>query len=108
MADLQKAIGQAMLEEAAEQLEGVEMRRTGTGTPHFPGGEGDGAVAKAHDTAVGESDPEDIRGEGSAGGVAMVLGLTVDVPGDGPALWVAMLQEAGVGHVFCEDGAVES
>jgi hypothetical protein len=107
MADLHKAIGQDMLEEAADKLDGVEMSRTGAGTTHFPVGEGDGAVGEAHDTAVGNSDPEDIRGEVSEGGVAMVLGLTVDVPGDGPDLWVDMLQEAGVVHVFFEDGAVD-
>src|SRR6266545_8101564 len=107
MADLHKAIGQDMLEEAAEKRDGVERSRTGAGTPHFPVGDGDGAVGEAHDPAVGESDPEDLRGEGSEGGVAMVLGLPVDVPGEGPDLWVEMLQEAGVGHVFFADGAVD-
>ncbi len=107
MADLHKAIGQDMLEEAAEKRDGVERSRTGAGTPHFPVGDGDGAVGEAHDPAVGESDPEDLRGEGSEGGVAMVLGLPVDVPGEGPDVWVEMLQEAGVGHVFFADGAVD-
>jgi len=95
MADLLKAIGQDMLEESADKRDGVEMRRTGPGTTHFPVGEGDGAVGEAHETAVGDSDPEDIRGEVSQGGVAMVLGLTVDVPGDSPDVWVDLLQEAG-------------
>jgi hypothetical protein len=107
MAALHTAIGHDMREEAAETLDGVERGRTGAGTTHVPVGEGDGAVGEAHETAVGESDPEDRRGEGSKGGGALVRGLTVDMPGDGPHLGVDLLQEAGVVHVFFEDGAGE-
>lgn len=105
MADLHKAIGQDMLEEAAEKRDGVERSRTGAGTPHFPVGDGDGAVGEAHDPAVGESDPEDLRGEGSEGGVAMVLGLPVDVPGEVPDLWGDVLQQAGWAHLLLPHGA---
>ena len=37
--------------------------------------------------------------------MAMVIGLTVDVPRDGPDLWVNVLQQAGLEHVFFEEGA---
>jgi hypothetical protein len=96
-----------MREASAHTLEGVERRRTEAGTAHVTGGERNRAVLEAYEAAIGEGDPEDRRGKGGAGGVSVRIGLTVDVPGDGPALWVAMLQEAGVGHVFFEDGAGE-
>ena len=59
------------------------------------------------EAAVGDGDLEDIGGEGGEGGVAVVIGLTVDVPGDGPDLGVDVLQQAGVAHVFFEEGAVD-
>ena len=59
------------------------------------------------DAAVGDGDLEDIGGEGGEGGVAVVIGLTVDVPGDGPDLGVDLLQQAGVAHLFFEEGAVD-
>ena len=54
---------------------------------------------------VGDGDLEDIGGEGGEGGVAVVIGLTVDIPGDGPDLGVDVLQQSGVAHLFFEDGA---
>ena len=84
--DVHKAIGQDVLEESAEQRHDVKVGSAWAGTAHCPRGEGDGAVCEAHETAVGESHPEDRGGEGGEGGVAVVLRLTVDVPGDGPDL----------------------
>jgi len=105
MPDVHKAIGQDVLEEPAEKFHDVEVGGAGAHTAGFTGGEGDGAVFEAHETAVGESDPEDRRGEGGAGGVPMVIGLTVDVPGDGPDLWGDVLQQSSVAHVFFEKSA---
>jgi hypothetical protein len=39
--------------------------------------------------------------------VAVVLGLRVDVPGEGPALGVDVLQQAGLAHAFFEARAVD-
>ena len=50
--------------------------------------------------AVGDGDLEDIGGEGGEGGVAVVLGLTVDVPGDRPDLGGDGLQQSGLAHLF--------
>ena len=48
-----------------------------------------------------------VGGEGGEGGVAVVIGLTVDVPGDGPDLGSDVLQQSGVAHVFFEERAVD-
>jgi len=96
-----------MLEESAEKLDGVELGRTWAGTAHFPVGESHRAVFEAHDAAVGEGDFEDIGGEGGEGSVAVVVGLTVDVLGDGPDLGVDVLQQSGLAHIVFEHGAVE-
>ena len=102
MTDFHKAIGQDVLEEPAETLHDVEVGGAEACTARFTGGEGDGTVCEAHETAVGESDPEDSGGEGGEGGVSVVLGLTVDVPGDGPDLRVDVLQQSGLAHVCFE------
>ena len=92
---LQEALGPDVREAPAETLPDVEVGQARAGTAHLTRGDGDGAVCEAHDTAVGESDSEDRRGEGGAGGVAMMMGLTVDVPGDGPDLGGDGLQPSG-------------
>src|SRR5262249_22061573 len=63
VADFLKTIGQDMLEESPEKLDGVEMGRTWAGTAHFPVGEGNRAVRERDNAAVGDGDLEDIRGE---------------------------------------------
>jgi hypothetical protein len=101
------AIGQDVLEEPAETFHDVAGGGASARPAHFPGGDGDGTVCEAHDTAVGERDPEDIGGEVCAGGGSVVVGLSGDIPGDVPDWWGAMLQESGVAHVFFADGAVD-
>ena len=107
VADFHEAIGQDMLEEPAEKLHDVEVGGAWAGTAHFPVGEGDRAVRERDDAAVGDGDLEDIGGEVGEGGVAVVIGLTVDVPGDGPDLGVDVLQQSGLAHVFFEERAVD-
>jgi hypothetical protein len=106
MADFLKAIGQDVLEKPAEKLHDVKVGSAEACTAHFPGGEGDRAVRKADETVVGDGNREDIRGEVRKGGVAVVVGLTVDIPGDGPDLRVDGLQQAGVAHLFLEKRTV--
>src|SRR5712691_2552422 len=77
VADFHKAMRQDVLEEPAEKLHDVELGGAEACTAHFPGGKGDGAVREAHETVVRDGDLEDIRGEGGASGVAVVLSLTV-------------------------------
>ena len=50
---------------------------------------------------------EDRGGEGGAGGGAVVRGLTVDIPGEGPALGGDGLQQTGVAHGVFEERAGE-
>jgi hypothetical protein len=107
MTDFHEAIGQDVLEESADTLAGVEMSRAWTCTAGFTGGEGDGAVCEAHDTSVGDSDPEDIRSEGGAGRVSVVIGLTVDIPGDGPALRIDVFQQSSCVHLLFPQSAVD-
>jgi hypothetical protein len=105
MPDCHTAIGQDMLEEPAETLSGVTVRGAEACTAHVPGGERDRAVLEADETLVGEGDVEDRGGEGGQGGVAVVIGLTVDVPGDGPDLGGEVLQQAGLPHLFVQESA---
>ena len=81
-----------MLEEPAEKLLDVEVGSAWAGTAHFTVGEGDRAICEADKTLVGDSDLEDIGGEVGEGGAAMVIRLTVDVPGAGPDLGGDVLQ----------------
>ena len=107
VADLHKAIGQDMLEEPAEKLHGVAVGGSGACTARLTIGEGDGTVLERDDAAVGDGDPEDIGGEIREGGVSVWIGLTVDVPGDVPDLWVDALQQSGFGHLLFPHGAVD-
>jgi len=107
MPDFHEALGQDMLEEAAETLHAVEVGGAEAGTAHFPVGEGDRVVCERDKAAVGDGDLEDIRGEVGEGGGAVVIGLTVDVPRDGPDLGIDVLQQFGLGHLFFEEGAVD-
>jgi len=91
MADFHEAVRQDMLQEPAEKLDGVKVRGAEAGTAHFPVGEGDDGVLQTDKTVVGDGDLEDIGSEVGESGRAMVLGLTVDVPGDAPDLRVDML-----------------
>jgi hypothetical protein len=76
-------------------------------TAHFPGGAGDRVVREADAAWVGDGALEDRGGKGGAGGMAAVLGLRVDVPGDGPDLGSALLQATGLAQVFFDQSAVE-
>ena len=107
VADCHAAVGQDVLEEPVEKLHDVEMGGAWACTARCTGGDGDGAVYEAYDTSLGDGDPEDRRGQGGEGRIAMRSGLTMDVPGDGPDLGVAMLQPSGVAHIFFEDGSGE-
>ncbi len=105
--DFHEAIGQDMLEEPADKLHDVEVGGSWARTARFTVGEGDGAVCEAHDASVGDGDPKDIGGEVCEGRVALCMGLRVDVPGDVPDLWVDVLQQSSLAHVFFEDSAVD-
>ena len=107
MPDFHEAMRQAMREEPAEKFHDVKVCGAWAGTAHFPVGEGDRAVLQADETVVGDGDLEDIGGEIGEGGVAVVIGLTVDVPRDGPDLGVDVLQESGLAHVLFEERAVD-
>src|SRR5437660_11990424 len=94
-----------MLEEPAEKLDGVEVGGAGARPAHFPVGESDRTVREADDALVGEGDPENRGGKGGEGGVAVVMGPTMDIPGHSPDLWVDVLQQASVAHGFFEERA---
>jgi len=107
VADLHKAIGQDMLEESADKLDGVQVHGAEACTAHFPVGEGDCAIVQAYDTAVGASDLKNIRGKVLEGRMSVVLGLTVHVPGDGPDLGVDGLQQSGEAHLLFPNGTID-
>jgi hypothetical protein len=73
----------------------------------WTGGDGDGAVCEAHETSGGARDPADRGGEGGAGGVAVGMGLTGDVPGDVSDRWGEGLQQSGGAPLLLPQGAVD-
>lgn len=103
--DCQEAIGQNMLEEPAEKRYSVARGGSWACPANFPGGEGDRAVLAAHDAAGGDGHCADLRGEIFAGGVAVWIGLAVDVPGHVPALRIDMGQECSLGALLLEESA---
>jgi hypothetical protein len=103
--DFHEAIGQDMLEEPADTLDDIERCGSWACTSRLAVGEGDGAVCEAHEAAMGDGDPEDIRGEGCQGRAAIWMGLAMDIPGDVPDLRVDVLQQSGLAHGFFEEGA---
>src|SRR5712691_7544284 len=107
MPDFHEPIGQDMLKEPAEKFHDVKVCGTEASTAHLAVGEGDRAVPQADEPVVGDSDLEDIRSEVGESGVAVVLGLRVDVPGDGPDLGLDVLEQASVVHGVFEEGAVD-
>ena len=106
VADLHKASGQAMREAPADTGNGGERGGAWACPAGLTVGEGDGAVLEAHEAAVGKSDFADLGGEVCQGGVAVGMGLAVDVPGDGPALGGELLQQTGLAHVFLKESTV--
>ncbi len=107
VADFHKAVGQDMLEEPTDKLNSVEARGAWTCTSGFAVGEGHGAVRERDDTAIGDRHFEDIRGEVLQGGVGVWMRLAVDVPGDVPDLWIDLLQQTGLAHVFLKASTVD-
>jgi hypothetical protein len=107
VADFLPAIRQDMRKEPAETRHAVEAGSAAAGPADFPGGAGDRPVPEADETVVGEGDCADRGGQGGAGGVAVVMGLTRDIPGDGPARRIALLQQASVAHGFFAEGTGE-
>jgi hypothetical protein len=104
MPDFHEALGQDVLKESAEKLHDVEVGGAGAGTAHLPVGKRDRAVFEADEALVGDSHPKDIGGEVGEGRVPVVVGLRVDVPGDGPDLGIDLLQETGLAHGIFEEG----
>jgi hypothetical protein len=107
VADFHEAVRQDVLEEPADKFHDLQGRGAEADTAHFPGGEGARAVLQADQTMVGDGDLEDLGGQGGAGGMAVVVGLTVDVPRGGPDLRVDLLQQPGLVHGVFEEGAVD-
>ena len=107
VANLLQAIGQDMREEPAEKRHTVEVGSAEAGTAHFPGGAGARAVREADKTVGGDGDLADRGGQIGEGGVAVVMGLPMDIPGDGPDLGIDVLEQASVAHGFCEEGTGE-
>ena len=89
-----------MLEEPAEKFDGIELGNTLPGTSRFTIRKGHDAVLEGDDTAIGDSDPEDIGGEVFKGGGAVGIGLTMDIPGDVPDLWIDAVEEPGALHLL--------
>ena len=90
--DFHAAVRQDVRQEPAEKLSGVQGRGAEACTAHFPGGESDRAVREAAEALVSESNRADSGGQRGEGGMAVGMGLTLDMPGEGPDLWIAVRQ----------------
>jgi len=93
--DFHTAIGPDRREEPAETRHDVEVGSAWACPAHLTGGKSDRAVLATDNPWGGEGNPADRGSEGGAGGVAVVLRLPVDVPGEGPDLGGEGLQESG-------------
>lgn len=105
--DLHEALGQDMLEESADKVDGIELGGTLPCTSGFTICESDGAVLEGDDTTIGDGDFEDIGGEVFERYGPIWIGLAVDIPGDFPALWVDVVEESSALHLLFEDGLVD-
>jgi hypothetical protein len=99
------AIGQDVLEAPAAKLHAVEVGGAEACTAQLTLGDGDGAVVERDATTVGEGDPEDRGGEVWERCGPSWIGLAVDVPRKSPGLWVDVLPQSGLAHVFFEESA---
>ena len=102
--DLLEARGEDMLQEAAATRAGSEVGGARSCTAGFTVGDGDGTLREGDDAAVGERDYTHRGGKGREGGVAGRVGLALDLPGDGPDLWVELLQKPSLAQGFGEEG----
>jgi hypothetical protein len=107
VSDFHEALREHVLEEPAEKLDGIEGGSAWARTSRLTRGKGDGAVFESHEATVGDGDPADRGGEVGEGCVAMGACLRVDVPGAVADLWIEVLQQSGVSHVFFEEGTVD-
>ena len=94
--DLLEALGEDMLKEAADTRAGIELGGARSCTAGFTVGEGDGTLLEGDDAAVGDGDFTHRGGKVLASGGAGRVGLAMDMPGDGPDLWVDLLQKPSV------------
>jgi hypothetical protein len=99
VSDCHHAIGQDVLEEPAETLHGVEVESAWACTVGCAVGASDGTVFESHHAALGDCHVADRRGEVCERRVAVGVGLAVDVPGESPDLWVALLSQSGLAQV---------
>jgi hypothetical protein len=106
VADFHETVRHDMLEESAEKFHDIKVRGAEADTAHVPGGEGDRAILQADKTVGGEGDLEDRGGEGGEGGMAVVIGLTLDIPRDGPDLGSDVLQHSSLAHLCFEERTV--
>jgi hypothetical protein len=105
--DFHEALRENVLEEPADELDGIERGGSWARTSRLAVGEGDGTLVESHEATVGDGDPEDIGGEVGEGCVAIGTRLRVDVPGKIPDLWVDVLEPSGLAHIFFEEGSVD-
>jgi hypothetical protein len=100
---LHNAVRHDMLEESAEKLEDIALGGARSGPAGFAGGESAGAVFARDEAAVGEGDRADRGGKVLAGGMAVWMGLAVDMPVGMPDPGVEALHKTGVGPLVFED-----
>ena len=107
MADLLKAGGQDVLQEAAEELDRVEGHLPPAVRADSTIGERDLAVVAGDDPMVADGDAEDVRGEILQRSPAVAGGLRVDHPVATPHRGIGQVQQALAPQDVAELGAKE-
>jgi len=96
--------GEDVLQETADELQGIEGHSPQPAAPGFGVSEEDGVVFHLDDAAIGDRHLEDIRGEVMEASFGRAYRLGVDIPIDLPDFRGDLIQEAGVSHDLPELG----
>lgn len=96
VADFHKTCGQDMLEEAADELHGIESKSSRSLAVRLAIANEHGAVVEVQDAGIGDSDLEDIGGEIFESSLTGARGLAVNVPICLPDVGRDLLQQFGL------------
>ena len=94
-----------MLEETADEFQGVDSDMTRPVAVLFAVRESNVSIFDSHDSGVGDGDAEDIRSEILQGSIVTVDGFAVDIPSDIPDTGIDFVQEFAPCHFVFEFGS---
>jgi len=105
VADFLKAAGEQMIQETADELDGLQAHATRLTRRFVTDSEGHHAVLTAEDAAVGDGNTEDVTGQILQGTSSITDGLAVHDPGLLPDFGGDEIEQAGLVDGMAELGA---